>query len=261
MNELGMLMLVVFVGLLAVIYFSRSNVKNTKDADVQSSDSSTGKEPVVEEKTKELHSPMPKPSVEPSLPEVQEGGKHFKLEVDEPAMNGEIPETMYPREEVKPSFGIPSKEPETKINDSVAKEEVEPEVFVLVIMNPKDTLTVKKLHETLQGVGAQLTDQGIYEKREKGANLPFIRIANVLEPGTFTTENPEEVFSPGVVLIMELPTIIHAPKAMHEFIMLSRKLSQHINGRIYDQQRSIVSESKLQSMRDKALRYESQAVV
>lgn len=102
-----------------------------------------------------------------------------------------------------------------------------------------------------------MTDQQIFSLKDNMGN-DFIRVANMLEPGTFPTEELDKYSTPGVAMILELPTSVRAPKAMHELIMMARKVSQRLNGRLYNMERQLVKESDLQSMRDAALDYESE---
>ena len=90
----------------------------------------------------------------------------------------------------------------------------------------------------------------------------IIRVANLLEPGTFPIEEPtnNDYKTPGVVLILELPTTVKAPAVMHDMIMMARKISQRLNGRLYNAERHLIKESDLQQMRDTAVAYESQAL-
>lgn len=184
----------------------------------------------------------------------EDAGKHHVLVVDDPGMNGEIDTSSLPPEHIKPSFGIPEDKIKPKAVSATGKK---PEVFVILVMSSTGEFEMPLLNQALLGVGLKMTDQQIFSLKDNMGN-DFIRVANMLEPGTFPTEELDKYSTPGVAMILELPTSVRAPKAMHELIMMARKVSQRLNGRLYNMERQLVKESDLQSMRDAALDYESE---
>lgn len=162
-----------------------------------------------------------------------------------------------------PDFGVPT-EP-SKVAAEIAQqksnvEKTEPQVFALIVMGTEDFLW-PKVNQTLQGVGLVSNVNQIFVKKDSMGN-EIIRVANLLEPGTFPIEEPtnNDYQTPGVVLILELPTTVKAPAVMHDMIMMARKISQRLNGRLYNAERHLIKESDLQQMRDTAVAYESQAL-
>ena len=183
--------------------------------------------------------------------------KHHVLVVDDPGMIGEIDENAVPADFVKPSFGIPAEELTTK--KKMASTNKEPEVYVIMVMSTGQEFPMSLVNQALLGVGLTHSDQGIFVKNDNMGNA-FIKVANMLEPGTFPLENLEGYVTPGVALILELPTTVRAPAAMHDLIIMARKISQKLNARLYDMERHLIKESDLQSMRDAALDYESEPI-
>ncbi len=181
-------------------------------------------------------------------------GKHHVLVVDDPGMTGELDDEHYPSDHIKPSFGIPE---ETQKAEAVSVSYKEPEVFVIMVMSSGQEFAMTEVNQALYGVGLTLSEQSIFVKKDNMGNA-FIKVANLLEPGTFPAENLESYSTPGVAMILELPTTVRAPAAMHELIMMARKISQRLKGRLYNMERHLIKESDLQSMRDAALDYESQ---
>lgn len=162
-----------------------------------------------------------------------------------------------------PNFGVPTEPSTTSTEIAQQKtnvEKTEPQVFALIVMGTEDFLW-PKVNQTLQGVGLVINESQIFVKNDSMGN-EIIRVANLLEPGTFPIEEPanNEHKTPGVVLILELPTTVKAPAVMHDMIMMARKISQRLNGRLYNAERHLIKESDLQQMRDTAVAYESQAI-
>jgi len=183
-------------------------------------------------------------------------GKHHVLVVDDPGMTGEIDENSASSDYIKPSFGIPEEE---AVNKPVSATNKAPEVYVLMVMStsPGQEFEMTDVNQALLGVGLTYSEQAIFVKKDNMGN-DFIKVANMLEPGTFPVERLSEYATPGVALILELPTTVRAPAAMHDMIMMARKVSQRLKGRLYNVERQLIKESDLQSMRDAALDYESE---
>lgn len=182
--------------------------------------------------------------------------KHHVLVVDDPGMTGEVDEANYAPEEIKPSFGIPEEATDKK-SKVYASTDKEPEVFVILVMSTGNPFAMTAVNQALHGVGLTLSEQSIFVKKDNMGNA-FIKVANMLEPGTFPTDNLADCNTPGVAMILELPTSVRAPAAMHDLIMMARKVSQRLNGRLYNMEKHLIKESDLQSMRDAALDYESE---
>lgn len=162
-----------------------------------------------------------------------------------------------------PSFGIPKDQPPASANvskDVKVAEKTDPELYIIIVMGTEE-YPWPKVNQTLQGVGLKPSDQSIFVKYDSMGN-EIIKVANLLEPGVFPVEEPSnhEFKTPGVVMILELPTTVKAPAAMHEMIMMARKISQRLNGRMYNAERQLMRESDLQQMRDAAVAYESVAM-
>lgn len=183
------------------------------------------------------------------------GGKHHVLVVDDPGLNGEIDESTVPVEAVKPTFGIPGED--IKIRKVLSGTNKEPQAFVIMMLSTGQEFAMVDINQALRGVGLTYSEQSIYAKTDN-MGKPFIKVANVLEPGIFPSENLESYTTPGVVMILELPTTVRAPAAMDDLILMARKISQRLGGRLYDMDRHLISESDIQNMRDTALDYESE---
>lgn len=169
--------------------------------------------------------------------------------------------------DAEPDFGIPQNGHQDEQNrrhqseeKAQAKPETPPQLFALIVMGTDDFVW-PRVNQTLQGVGLVPNEKGIFVKKDTLGN-EIIRVASLLEPGTFPIDEPtnDAHTTAGIVLIVELPTTVKAPAVMHDMIMMARKISQRLNGRLYDQHRHLIKESDLQAMRDAAVAYESTAV-
>ncbi|WP_044406368.1 cell division protein ZipA C-terminal FtsZ-binding domain-containing protein [Thiomicrospira microaerophila] len=132
---------------------------------------------------------------------------------------------------------------------------VEPQVFAILVLFTQTDMSVNRLMSHLKIFGLVYDERGIYVK--KAGNRTIVKVANVMEPGLFPAEPDETMKTPGIALILELPSAIPAPGAMEELIMTARRISQALEGRMYDMQRHLLRESDIQAMREAALNFET----
>jgi len=187
----------------------------------------------------------------------KKGGNHHVLEVEELYSVAELGSTV--DDLPKPNFGIPEdRAPAATQTPSVSQGE--PQVFVLMVLSTGGSgqeFSMEAVNQALLGVGLSFSEKNIYVTCDS-QGTEIIRVANIMEPGTFPTENLHTFTTPGIALILELPTSVRAPAAMHDLIMMGRKVSQRLNGRLYNMERHLIKESDLQAMRDAAVEYESE---
>ena len=184
------------------------------------------------------------------------GGKHHVLVVDDLGMTGEGYQYLAPEHE-KPSFGMPEDAMPAQASEPRSAEKKEPQVFVILVMSTGQEFSMFEVNQALLGVGLSFTEGEIYVKCDN-MNNPIIKVANLMEPGTFPINEVENYSTSGVVMILELPATVKAPAAMHDLIMMARKISQRLQGRLYNMERQLLKESDLQTMRDEAVKYESE---
>ncbi|MCF6345379.1 MAG: cell division-like protein [Thiomicrorhabdus sp.] len=181
------------------------------------------------------------------------GGNHHMLEVEDLGMKGGKYQYVAPEHE-KPSFGIPDEEPVPEVENRAEKKE--PQVFVILVMSTGQAFSMQEMNHALLGVGLSFNESQIYVKCDNMDNT-IIKVANLMEPGTFPADELQNYTTTGVAMILELPCTVKAPAAMHDLIMMARKISQRLQGRLYNMERQLLKESDLQVMRDKAVKYES----
>lgn len=189
-------------------------------------------------------------------PELANGPKHHVLHVEELYSVEEVRSGAASAARVK--FGIPPEQQGESPGQSQGAK-TEPEIFALLVLSTGGSgqeFAMDAVNQALLGVGLSFSKNQIYVTTDsKGREI--IRVANILEPGTFPTENLQSHTTPGIALILQLPTSVRAPAAMHDLIMMARKISQRLNGRLYNMERHLIKESDLQAMRDAAVEYES----
>jgi len=193
---------------------------------------------------------------ETTMLENASGGKHHVLVVDDLNMIGEGTQYVAPEHE-KPSFGLPEDGVAAQANEPRNAEKKEPQVFVILVMSAGQEFSMFEVNQALLGVGLSITESHIYVKCDNMGNH-IIKVANLMEPGVFPVDDMANSTTCGVAMILELPATVKAPAAMHDLIMMARKISQRLQGRLYNMERQLLKESDLQTMRDEAVKYESE---
>lgn len=278
MNELQQVLLVIAVVVIGALYFISKRKKLTgqnqtcqkqplQQAENQASDApARAAAQVALNDLAEPHIPVSQASENRLLNEekgrvVPDNQEKLPFEApvleDKPKHMVSVQEAGVPAEEAPVTFGRPENTNSVvmETTDRVV-EKTEPESFVIVVMSTGNEFSMKSVQHALLGVGLEFSADQLYVKKDSMGST-IITVANLLEPGTFPAENLEQFTTPGVVLILQLPTTVRAPAAMHDLIMMSRKISQRLNGRLYNADRHLLKESDLQAMRDAAIAYES----
>lgn len=153
------------------------------------------------------------------------------------------------------SHAQPAAQTMTQERASVEEPVAEPQVFAILVLTASKEFSLPEVAATLIASGLTYSNKGTYIKSESGHTI--IQAANVMEPGTFPAEPQATDTTPGVALILQLPAAIPAPRAMDELVMTARRVSQRLNGRMYDMHRHLIRESDIQAMREAALDYQS----
>ncbi len=169
-------------------------------------------------------------------------------------------------EEKQPAIEEPDRpeekpEPE-KEKDSDTITEPKELIMALHITAPPERVFVgANLFSALEEVGLRFGEGGIFhyyqvqEEMEEGPVL--FSVANILEPGTFEPDNPEEEFTtPGVVLFMRAPGAQPAREVIETMLLKSQQLAQLLGGEILDQHRKPLTEATIQSLLDQAIAFD-----
>jgi len=131
-------------------------------------------------------------------------------------------------------------------------QEVDAQIFALLVLSPSRELTRMQIHTAMEASRLSWQAQeGVYAHLDAAGQVVF-RVANVVEPGYFPAIDATEFTTPGVALVLNLPTSITPYRAMDEFITVARKLNQSLDGKLYDAHRHLIKESDLRAMRDYA---------
>jgi FtsZ-interacting cell division protein ZipA len=158
---------------------------------------------------------------------------------------------------VTPEIKIAMTHIATELPYTVAQEEQEPvvvqqsQIFALLVLSPSRELSRKQIHSAMEASRLSFSQDGTYIHCDNVGN-PVFRVANVVEPGFFPALDDDSFRTQGIALVLELPSTITPYRAMDEFITIARKVSQSLDGKLYDAQRHVIKESDLKAMREYA---------
>ncbi len=259
MNELQLTLLVLALAFVGGLYWMGQRKRSTDAAETQSAPSDQAAAPerrVVDDSRDE--GPVPNDDVPPQqaslfdepAPVIEENGKRVLLVDDAPGED-------FVLVEVQPHFG----RPDTPADSEPAQQDVartEPQVFSIMLLGTHE-YTLQEIHSALRSFNvAYDANTGFYCLVDENGH-DYVRIVNALNPGVIPPleEDDGSFRTPGIALVLGLPTTVHAPRAMEDMLMLARKLSQKLDATMYDINRTRLREPDLQRMRTAALDYVS----
>jgi len=96
--------------------------------------------------------------------------------------------------------------------------------------------------------GLQFGDLGIFHRHdEQGATL--FSLANAIEPGTFDLAAMDELATPALLLIMQLPGPFSATSAFDLMLESAQDISESLGGRLCDERRSVLTKQAIEELR------------
>lgn len=252
MNELQITLLIIAAVFLAGLYFLHLKKKkethseqNASQADPLQAQNTTQEKLLADAHTQ---------STTPEKGGLKEEDGRLVLEIDEPMELTPVSQEAF--EGVQSNFGRPAEQTEEEILVGEEAATREPQLFAIMVIGTR-TYGFQEIRTALLAIGMTYDEKEQIFVRKNDQGKIYLRAANALDPGTFPAEHDEAFATPGIALILQLPTCIHAPPAMDQMIRDARKLSQRLGAHLYNMDRSRISEPDLKKMRDAALNYVS----
>jgi len=263
MNELQLTLLVLALAFVGGLYWMNHKKKSAPAAEAKPASADHHADAKARLSTSEPFQQTPDshadevPPAQGSLfddpaPLIEENGKKVLLVED-------APEEDTSPIEVQPRFGKPDTPAEPDSPQVVAR--TEPQVFSIMLLGTHE-YTLQEIHSALRSFNVPYDAKtGFYCLVDENGH-DYVRIVNALNPGIIPPleEDDGSFRTPGIALVLGLPTTVHAPRAMEDMLMLARKLMQKLDATMYDINRTRLGEPDLQRMRSAALDYVSKPV-
>jgi len=96
--------------------------------------------------------------------------------------------------------------------------------------------------------GLQYGDMGIFHRHDEQGTALF-SLANAIEPGTFDLAAMDELATPALLLIMQLPGPFSATSAFDLMLQSAQDISESLDGRLCDDRRSVLTKQAIKELR------------
>jgi len=110
------------------------------------------------------------------------------------------------------------------------------------------------IDQATQTLGMILKQDGLYRfevKDAQGYQQPLLGLANILEPGTFSTDHLDQLTTPGLVLYLHLPAPIEARDAFEKLIEIGYQLEELLEAELCDETRSALTKQSIGHLKEK----------
>lgn len=147
------------------------------------------------------------------------------------------------------------KQPEPKVDVA----EQAGKVVTLFVLAPEGVpFGGNLIKNAMDKTGLQPGDMDIYHHYENvdGVDESVFSVANMVEPGTFDFDAMETFSTPGLVLFLQLPTVVDAVSAFDEMVKAARNLSVHLQGSVRDATHSVLSNQTVAHLREDVIDYQ-----
>ena len=192
--------------------------------------------------------PEPQPEVEPSAEQPAENTPAEPA--PEPASE---PEPQAPSE---PELDLP---PPPDEPEAVSDEE---KIVALSVMAPSDQpYNGGDLRNALIGAGLKLTDQGVFRRGldTHDGTVALFTVANIVEPGVFSSATLDHDQVSGVVFIMQLPGPFDGLSTFEQMLTTAQRLTQRLGGQVLDGRRCDLTGQAIEHIREELIEYRRRA--
>lgn len=134
---------------------------------------------------------------------------------------------------------------------------LEPALLVLTVMAKASDkpFSGAQLSNAFSLLGFEFGQMDIYHCPDVEQGQAIFSIANIIEPGHFQQLAEEDFTTPGMALILALPSVVDGAGAFELMLNKARQLEEMLGGQLCNQERIPINESGLQALRDKAAPY------
>ncbi|MFZ1341760.1 cell division protein ZipA C-terminal FtsZ-binding domain-containing protein [Thiothrix eikelboomii] len=184
----------------------------------------------------------------PSIDQItaEDGSEISSIAADLPASDGKLPNenarTILDGWETKPGPPTPpDPEPETTAEL--------PSQLIMFIAAEQAEFAGTEVLSALDNAGLQFGEMNVYHRMiltETGEQSLFY-VANGIKPWTLVPDEVAETSTPGLSLILNLPSPINNREAIHDFVKTAERLNHQLDGVIKNQNQEVISEEELRA--------------
>lgn len=225
-------LIIMIIGLLALVFIYWASRRTRQDLPKK-----TGKLPPISPITAE------------------DGSEMSSVAVDFPARDGKLPNANAPdmadvmQGSHKPI--IMSDTPPQSNNEAATHDQANdlPPQLIMFIAAEQDDFTGAAVLNALDNAGLQFGEKDVYHRMiltENGEKSLFY-VANGVKPWTLIPDQILEETTPGLSLILNLPSPINNREAIHDFVKTAERLNYELGGVIKNQNQEVITEEELRA--------------
>lgn len=129
-------------------------------------------------------------------------------------------------------------------------------VVLTVMANEGNRFQGETIHKALHEADMHFGEMDIYHDYAAGTEgVSLTSIANILEPGSLKPDEQDKLETPGLLMLLRLPTILDGREALDRMLGIAKELADKLDGHVCDQQRHLLSDDVIEEMRKKAKDY------
>lgn len=127
-------------------------------------------------------------------------------------------------------------------------------IAISVMARPGRRFCGSAIREALEELGMRHGEMGIFHQYRVGERVlthPAFSAANALEPGSFDLDAMDSLYTPGVMLFMQLPGELDETDAFDLMLATGRQLAERLDGELRDETRSSLTLQSISHMRER----------
>lgn len=183
-----------------------------------------------------------------------DGSEMSSVLEDQPARDGKLPnanapdmaDIMRPTHKALVMAETDSESEPTNTTESTV--ELPPQLIMFIAAEQDDFVGAEVL-TALENAGLQFGDMSVYHRMiltEKGDTSLFY-VANGIKPWTLIPDEIGVETTPGLSLILNLPSPIDNREAIHDFVKTAERLNYELGGVIKNQHQEVISQEDLRA--------------
>ena len=143
----------------------------------------------------------------------------------------------------------------------VEPEPVKEDVIVLhVHITGEERFKGPRLFNSLEQNGLLFGEMAIYHRHADlaGTGKVLFSVANMVAPGNFRLDNPDEFETPGIAFFMTLPCYGEADHNFKLMLKTAQQIADDLGGHVLDEHRNLMTPNKLDEYRERVRQFVSE---
>ena len=123
-----------------------------------------------------------------------------------------------------------------------------PEMFVVINVLANDEFDGQVLRDALTDLGLVFGEMDIFHQMSEDGHTEY-SLVNVVEPGTFTPAEMDQLRTPGVTLFMRAHELPDPARVYDAMVGAAQRLADELGGQLRDQSKSVMTSQTIEHLR------------